>query len=82
MEKTAKQVREWLEAQPWYEAFKTNTSRRYWYDESTVRRVLNGEFLEVTIKVAFFWEYSQEGPAYWVKRQDEFMDWYRTQTLF
>ena len=82
MQKTAKQVREWLEAQPWYEAFKTNTSRRFWYDAKTVQNVLNGVFLEATIMAAFDWDYSKEGSAYWEERQDEFMDWYRTQTLF
>lgn len=82
MGKTAKQVREWLEAQPWYEAFKTNTTRRHWYDEKTVKNVLNGVFLEETIFAAFDWQYSKEGPDYWEERQHEFMDWYRTQTLF
>lgn len=82
MEKTAKDVREWLEMQPWYEAFKTNTKKRYWYDEKTVTNILKGVFLEETLMTAFNWDYTPEGPDFWEERNLEFMDWFRTQTLF
>lgn len=82
MGKTAKQVREWLEAQTWYEAFKANTTRRNWYDMKTVQNILSGVFLEETIMAAFDWDYSAEGSRYWEEKQEEFMDWYRTQALF
>ncbi len=68
--------------QPWYEAFKTNTKKRYWYDEKTVTNILKGIFLEETLMTAFNWDYTPEGPDFWEERNLEFMDWFRTQTLF
>ncbi len=82
MQKTAKDVREWLEAQPWYDAFKDNTKKRYWYDENTCNNILKGVFLSETVMAAFNWDYAPEGPDFWEEKNDEFMDFCMTQTLF
>ena len=82
MGKTAKNVREWLQEQPWYEAFYSNTRKRYWYDERTIKNILNGVYLEETLMAAFNWDCAPEGPDYWEQINLEFMDWFRTQTQF
>lgn len=82
MVKTAEQISRWLGSQSWFEQFKTNLTRQNWYDESRIRGILDGLFGEATIAAAFEWEYAKEGTDYWIERQDEFLDWFLTQTLF
>lgn len=49
--KTSKQIREWLEAQPWYELFRLNT---HCGNSGNVEKILRGDYERGTIALSFW----------------------------
>lgn len=77
--RTAKEIRQYLKCQPWYNNFKyyTKTSRcYYWHDKSSSKKALRGYRYVDTISVAFSWRYTIEGFDVWDQRDMTFRKWY------
>lgn len=67
------QVKDWLRRQEWFEKYKTNV------ECSSMEKpngLLSGKAGVDTICRAFNWAETPEGTDFWVKVNDEFMDWY------
>lgn len=67
------QVKDYLRKQEWYSRYKANV------EGSTIEKLkglLSGRAGVDTISRAFNWAETPEGTDFWVKANDEFMDWY------
>ncbi|MCF0120467.1 MAG: hypothetical protein HUJ65_02415 [Oscillospiraceae bacterium] len=74
--KTKKQIKAYLELQPWFDDFKANVEK---YAESTTRdpqEILNGEMGEYTISAPFPWSITKQGADYWRNVDNAFCDWF------
>ncbi len=71
--KTPEQIKAWLEAQPWYEQFKSRVLNDSSPSEDK-RKILNGELGEITIFWAFLWPNNEI--AIWENANRQFLEWY------
>lgn len=76
--KTAKEIRRWLERQPWYEEFKANVISSHIDDISEIDRILSGRCLLHTITSGFIWSCTDEGDDIWHERHVEFRKWFNS----
>ena len=79
--KTPEQIKAWLEAQPWYEQFKSYTLREDLnYDVKDIKahsaKVLSGLNDDLTIAFAFVWDGTNEGYRFWDNIDTQFIKWY------
>ena len=78
--RTAREVRQWLEKQPWFESFwlQAKAGRReggdYSYEET--EKTLSGGNGALTLLCAFNWNTSSEGPKFWQKEDNRFRNWF------
>ena len=81
--KTPEQIKAWLEAQPWYELFKSYTLDEdanphtdvdgFKYDSE---KTLSGIRGDSTIVSAFVWRRTNEGYDFWNNVNNQFYEWY------
>ena len=71
--KTPEQIKAWLEAQPWYEQFKSRVLSGP-YPAEDKHRTLNGKDGAITIGGSFTWPSDEIDE--WGKRDEEFKKWY------
>ena len=78
--KTARQIRQWLENQEWYELFLLQVWGSFSEDMVAIKRIISGNLGKNTISSGFDWWYSNEGPSYWIKIDRQFREWYEKES--
>lgn len=73
--KTQQEIKEWLESQEWFDAFKRNIMTET-ESEDYLNEILSGDYLEGTIFAAFLWREAPEGRSFWIYKNREFLEWY------
>ena len=81
--KTPEQIKAWLEAQPWYELFKSYTLDEDANPDTDVdglkynsEKTLSGIRGDSTIVFAFVWCRTNEGYDFWNNVNNQFYEWY------
>ena len=74
--KTPKQIKAWLEAQPWYEQFEINVIGNRHKTAKEISRTFSGEDGVITIAFSFSWQLTDEGFEFWKTIDEQFRNWY------
>lgn len=71
--RTHKDIKEWIEKQPWYSAYKSNMQEQ---NNPLYETFLNGEAGPLTISHAIDFDRTYEGRWFWEKVNSGFQNWY------
>lgn len=73
--RTAKEIRQYIKQQRWYNDFKKNIEK-YGFPHSA-NDFLRGYYKENTISGGFFWQITSQGVEYWGEIEKKFCYWYK-----
>lgn len=78
--KTKKQIKKWLEAQPWYEQWLENWKEQYQTKEEQTSfwHSMNERRKEQLILRSFVWSNKKPGYDYWKYVDKEYQKWLRS----
>ena len=78
--KSPEQIKAWLEAQPWYGAFRYYTQNKNVNHTASIKidseTTLSGRRGDSTINLAFIWAETNEGYEFWKNVDALFFEWY------